>query len=138
MLVAEEIRQWAVENQPLRDRLRERELLGRFLEIDAQGKLGQSFIDSTLLAAWLDRAERRFAELDVGLSNSIAAPRATFSRSNSEWTVYLYMPETPSEVSYRIGTNSEFRKTGYASAVEPKTGRRMVNNHFSLSLETPA
>jgi len=79
MLVAEEFRQWALENQPVRDRLRERELLSRFLELDAQGKLGPSFIDSTLLAGWLDRAERRLAELDIGLNNSIAAPPPRWS-----------------------------------------------------------
>ena len=138
MLVADEYRQSALENQPLRDRLRERELLSRFLEFDAQGKLGPSFIDSTLLAGWLDRAERRLAELDVGLNNSTAAPTALFSRSNSDWTVHLNMPETVSEVSYRIGTNSAFRTTGLSGAVEPKTGRRMVNTHFSMWLETPA
>jgi hypothetical protein len=138
MLVAEEYRLGTLESQSLRDRLRERELLSRFLEFDAQGKLAASFIDSTVLAGWLDRAERRLAELDAGLDNSAAAPTALYSRSNSSWTVHLNMPETVSEVSYRIGVDGVFQTTGFSGAVEPKTGRRMVNTYFSMSLETPA
>jgi hypothetical protein len=41
-------------------------------------------------------------------------------------------------VSYRIGASGLFRTTGLSGAVDPKTGRRMVNTHFSMSLETPA
>jgi len=137
-LLAAEYSRERFEDQPLRDRLRERELLSRFLGLDAQGRLAASFFDSTALAGWLDRAERRLAALDRALSGAVAAPSASFMRSNSDWMVNLNMPEEPSEVGYRLGEGTTFTSTGYMDAVDARTGRRMVATHFSLSLETPA
>jgi len=137
-LLAREYRRDRIDEQPLRDRLREHELLGRFLAFDAQGKLGASFTDSGLLAAWLEQAERRVAAVEASLSGAAAAPTASFSRSNSDWTVNLNMPEEPSAVMYRLGEGSTYRSTGYLDATDSRTGRRMVSTYFSLSLETPA
>jgi hypothetical protein len=137
-LLAKEYRRDRIDEQPLRDRLREHELLGRLLSLDAQRKLGASFIDSTALAAWLDQAERRVAALELSLSGAAAVPTASFSRSNSDWTINLNMPEEPSEVTYRLGEGATYTSTGYLDATDSRTGRRIVATHFSLSLETPA
>lgn len=137
-LLAREYRRDRIDEQPLRDRLREHELLGRFLAFDAQGKLGPHFINAGVLAGWLDQAERRVAAIETSLSGAAAAPTASFSRSNSDWTINLNMPEEPSEVMYRLGEGSSYRSTGYLDATDPRTGRRMVSTYFSVSLDTPA
>jgi hypothetical protein len=137
-LLAREYRRDRIDEQPLRDRLREHELLGRFLALDAQGQLGASFIDAAVLATWLEQAERRVAALETSLSGAAAAVTADFSRSNSDWTIHLNMPEEPSEVMYRLGEGSTYRSTGHLPATDARTGRRIVATHFSLSLDTPA
>jgi hypothetical protein len=137
-LLAEELGKPQFADQPLRDRLREREVLTRFLAFDAQGKLAESFVDSSVLAAWIERAERRLAVLDAALTNAAAAPSAKFSRSNSSWLVYLNMPETPVSVGYRIGDEGSFSSTGVAGSIDMRTGRRMANVHFQMPLDTPA
>lgn len=124
--------------EPLRDRLREHELLGRFLALDAQGKLGRSFMDSAVLAAWIEQAERRVAALEDSLRGTVAEPSAIFSRSNRYWTVHFNMPEDPTEVMYRLGEGSTYTSTGAIDATDPRTGRKIVSTHISLSLETPA
>ena len=65
VLLANEYYRDRIEDAPLRDRLRERELLSEFLALDAKGRLAADFADSTVLAAWIDRAERRLAVLDT-------------------------------------------------------------------------
>ena len=122
----------------MRDRLREHELLGRFLALDAQGKLGASFVNASVLAAWLDQAERRVAALETSLSGAAAAVTARFSRSNSDWTINLNMPEEPSEVMYRLGEGDIYRSTGYLDATDSRTGRKIVKTYLAISLETPA
>jgi hypothetical protein len=125
-------------DQPLHDRLRERELTSRFLGADAQGKLAESFVDATVLAAWLERAERRLAVLDAALSGAAAAPTAKFSRANSAWLVYLNMPEQPTEVRYRVGDIGPFLSTGTGGSIDMRTGRKMANVHFQMPVDTPA
>jgi hypothetical protein len=136
-LLANEYRQERFEDQPLRDRLRERELLSRFLGFDAQGRLSPSFVGSAALAAWLDRAERRLAALDAALSGTAAAPSAKFNRSSSSWIVYLNMPERPTAISYRIGDGGPFTPTGVSGSIDPRTGRNIPKVHFMMPLDTP-
>jgi hypothetical protein len=137
-LLAKEYRRDRIDEQPLRDRLREHELLGRFLALDTQGKLAASFVDATVLATWLEQAERRVAALETSLSGAAAVVTASFSRSNSDWTINLNMPEEPSEVMYRLGEGSIYRSTGYLDATDSRTGRKIVKTYLSVSLETPA
>jgi hypothetical protein len=136
VLLANEYYRERIEDAPLRDRLRERELLNDFLALDARGKLAASFADSTVLAAWIDRAERRLAVLDASLTDARAAPSVTFSRSNSTWMVNLLMPEAATEISYRIG-DGPYRKTASNRWTESPTGRQMPSTHFDLPLDTP-
>jgi hypothetical protein len=136
-LLAAEYAQGRFEDQPLRDRLRERELLSRFLGFDVQGKLAASFVDSTVLAAWLERAERRLAALESALSGAAAAPSAIFTRSSSSWLVYLNMPEQPAEIRYRVGNDGPFVSTGRAGSTDARTGRSSANIHFQMPLDTP-
>lgn len=137
-LLAREYRRDRIDEQPLRDRLREHELLGRLLALDAQGKLGASFVDSSVLAAWLDLAERRVAALETSLSGAAAAPAATFMRSNSDWMVNLNMPEEPSEITYRLGEGDTYTSTGHLDATDSRTGRKIVSTQIFLALDTPA
>jgi hypothetical protein len=136
-LLAAEHRQDRIDEQPLRDRLREHELLTRFLGFDVQGKLAQSFVDASVLAAWIDRAERRVASLEVSLAGAAAVPTAQFTRSNSDWMVHLNMPEEPSEVRYRVGLIGPFVPTDPTGSVDQRTGRKYVSTDFTLPLDTP-
>lgn len=136
VLLANEYHRERIEDAPLRDRLRERELLNEFLALDAKGKLAASFADSTVLAAWIDRAERRLAVLDAALTDARAAPGVAFSRSNSTWMVNLLMPEAATEISYRVG-DGPYRKTASNQWAESPTGRQMPSTNFDLPLDTP-
>jgi hypothetical protein len=136
VLLANEYYRERIEDAPLRDRLRERELLNEFLALDAKGKLTANFADSTVLAAWIDRAERRLAVLDSSLTDARAAPNVTFSRSNSTWMVNLLMPEAATEISYRIG-DGPYRRTASNRWAESPTGRQMPSTNFDLPLDTP-
>jgi len=135
-LLAAEYTQARAEDQSLHDRVREREVLSHFLAFDAQGKLSEYFVDAAVLAAWLERAERRLAALDVMLSGAAAAPTVKFTRSNSAWIAYLNIPERPTEISYRVG-NGPAISTGIAGSIDMRTGRKMPNVHFMLPLDTP-
>ncbi len=135
-LLAAEYAQARTEDQSLHDRVRERELLSQFLGFDAQGKLSDYFVDASALAAWLERAERRLAALDTMFSGAAAAPSAKFSRSNSSWLVYLNMPESATEISYRVG-DGPVTSTGIAGSIDPRAGRNAPNVHFTMGLDTP-
>jgi len=136
--LAREYRDDTTYQEPLRDRLREHELLGHFLALDAQGKLRKSFINSAVLANWIDQAERRAAALEDSLSGTAAEPTAIFSRSNFSWTVNFNMPEEPTEVMYRLGEGGAYTSAGRLDANNSRTGRKVVRTYISLSFETPA
>jgi FlaG/FlaF family flagellin (archaellin) len=136
VLLANEYYRERIEDAPLRDRLRERELLSAFLGLDAKGKLAASFADSTMLAAWIDRAERRLAVLDASLTDARAAPSVAFSRSNSTWMVNLLMPEAATEISYRVGEEL-YRKTASNQWADSPMGRTLPSTNFDLPLDTP-
>jgi hypothetical protein len=136
VLLANEYYRERIEDAPLRDRLRERELLNDFLALDAKGKLAASFADSTVLATWIERAERRLAVLDASLTDARAAPSVAFSRSNSTWMVNLLMPEAAIEISYRIG-DGPYRKTARNQWAESAIGRQLPSTNFDLPLDTP-
>lgn len=137
-LLAAEYRQDRIDEQPLRDRLREHDLLSRFLGFDMQRKLSAHFIDARVLADWIGRAERRVVALESSLAGAAAVPTAQFTRSNSDWMVHLNMPEEPSEVRYRVGNVGHFIPTESTGSVDQRTGRKYVSTDFTLPLDTPA
>lgn len=61
------------------------------------------------------------------------SPIASFSRSNSGWTVTLSLPEPATAVSYRIGETGDFKETGLLDVLDQRTGARMPNPSFSMS-----
>jgi hypothetical protein len=61
------------------------------------------------------------------------APIASFTRSNSGWTVTLSMPEPATAISYRLGNAGEFRDTGLLDVLDQRTGQRMPNPSLQLS-----
>jgi len=61
------------------------------------------------------------------------APIASFTRSNSGWTITLSMPEAATAISYRLGNVGEFRETGLLDVLDQRTGQRMPNPSFQLS-----
>jgi hypothetical protein len=136
MLLAGEYYRERIEDAPLRDRLRERELLNDFLGQDAKGTLARSFVDASVLAGWIDRAERRLAVLDASLTDARAVPGITFMRSSSAWLVNLLMPEAATEVSYRVG-DGDYRSTGNDRWSTSPTGRRVAATNFELPLDLP-
>ena len=61
------------------------------------------------------------------------APIASFTRSNSGWTVTLSTPEPATAISFRLGNAGQFRDTGLLDVLDQRTGQRMPNPSFQLS-----
>ena len=61
------------------------------------------------------------------------APIASFTRSNSGWTVTLSTPEPATGISFRLGNAGQFRDTGLLDVLDQRTGQRMPNPSFQLS-----
>ncbi len=67
-----------------------------------------------------------------------AAPVANFMRSNAGWTVTLSLPEPATSISYRLGDAGEFKPTGLLDMLDQRTGQRMPNPSFPLSIKAAA
>jgi hypothetical protein len=67
-----------------------------------------------------------------------AAPMANFSRSNAGWTVTLSLPEPATAIFYRLGDKGEFKATGLLDTLDQRTGQRMPNPSFPLSIKAAA
>lgn len=63
------------------------------------------------------------------------APIASFTRSNSGWTVNVSLPEEALQFGYRIGETGEFTDNGTLDIIDQRTGQRMPKTHFSLDTD---
>ena len=118
--------------QTIAGRRLEAEALGAFLKAESEGRLGAFFLDHAVLAAWLDKARKRRAALDAFFDSHPTTPTASFTRSNTGWTVAVTPPEAATAILYRVGETGEFRSTGMSQASDPRTGKPAPNPTFDL------
>lgn len=66
------------------------------------------------------------------------APIASFSRHNSGWTVTFSIADPALGISWRRGEQGDFRETGFADMLDPRTRKRIPNPSVDLDADTPA
>jgi len=69
---------------------------------------------------------------------SANAPIAGFSRHGTGWTVVFSIADPTLGISWRLGETGEFKETGFADALDPRTRKRMPNSSVQLDADTPA
>jgi len=74
-----------------------------------------------------DVPEQRLAALEIE-----PQPVASFTRSNSGWTVSVSLPEPAIQFGYRIGEGGAWTDPGLLDTLDQRTGRKMPKTHFSL------
>jgi class 3 adenylate cyclase len=119
--------------QTIDERRRELAALTRFLSAEREGTLVPSFLDQSILAQWLDRAQQREAAAKAFFAEGRDRISAQFMRSNAGWIGAITLPEAATRLEYRLDRTSEFRATGLLPALDPRTGRPMPNPSFELS-----
>lgn len=130
--LADEYSEARLGSQTLSEKRRERDALARFLEHDGRGTLTRRFMDQSLLGDWLAQARRRRAVLEAALSTGSFEPRAIFTRSNSDWSVYVQLPEPAIGFAYRLGESGPFVQAGAGFGTDARTGRPMPNTNISI------
>lgn len=118
--------------QTIDEKRRELAALSRFLAAEREGTLVSSFLDQSVLAQWLDRAQQREAAAKAFFAEGRDRISAQFMRSNSGWIGAITLPEAATSLEYRLDATSEFRATGLLQAIDPRTGRPMPNPSFEL------
>ena len=122
--------------QTIDEKRREAAALERFIAADREGALVPYFLDQSLLAQWLDHAQRRSAALRLFFDQRRDQPSANISRTNHNWIVTITPPEAATSLEYRLPGEPEFRSTGLLQASDPRTGRPLPNPSFILAPET--
>jgi class 3 adenylate cyclase len=125
-------------SQTIDDRRIELEALKAFLKAEQEGRLAAFFLDQSVLAAWLDKARERQGALESYFENTPTTPTATFSRSNSGWTVSIVPPEAATLISYRVGEAGDFRPTGHTAITDQRTGKAAPKPSFELPKQQDA
>lgn len=131
-LLAVELGEDRQNTQTIDEKRRELAALSRFLAAEREGTLVSSFLDQSVLARWLDRAQQREAAAKTFFAQGRDRISAQFMRSNSGWIGAIALPEATTRLEYRLDTMSEFRATGLLQALDPRTGRPMPNPSFEL------
>jgi hypothetical protein len=123
--------------QSFGDKRAELEALETFERLAAEGKFLKFFIDKELAANWLQDADSRLKALEAVKRSASSNPiTMEASRSNTDWTISLHLPEVPKEVFYHLEGEDVFRSTGFMEAKNTATGLPMPNQWFSLKPNT--
>ncbi len=122
--------------QTIEEMRSERAAIAQFLAADREGELVPYFLDQSVLAQWLDRAQRRAAALAAFFTEQRDAVSAQFARSNTGWIGSIVTPEPATLLEYRIGDAREFQSTGFLQVADPRTGRPMPNPSFIFPPQT--
>ncbi len=69
-------------------------------------------------------------------SEPVNAPLASFTRSNSGWSVAVSFIEPVTAIAWRIGETGAFKETGFLDSLDPRTRRRLANPGFELDADT--
>ncbi|MBX3576318.1 MAG: methyl-accepting chemotaxis protein [Rhizobiaceae bacterium] len=135
---SEEFSEDRLGSQSLADKRNEADALTKFLSYEADGRLLPFFVDQTLLADWIDRANRRLTALGSVMDASAFAPKLIPQRSNQGWMVTVTLSEAATGISWRLGTDGPFTDTGFLQMNDPRTGKPMPNPTFALPDDTAA
>lgn len=137
-LYSEEFSEDRLGVQSLADKRAEAEALTKFLSYEADGRLLPFFVDQTLLADWIDRANRRLTALGNVMDASAFVPKLIPQRSNQGWMVTVTLSEAATGISWRLGTDGPYTDTGFLQMNDPRTGKPMPNPTFALPDDTGA
>lgn len=132
MTLADEYSLERLGSQTIHDRRREFAALKEFLKAEDEGKLVQYFLDHSVLAQWISRAQRRHRLLENYFKTAQLKPVASFMRSNSGWMVNFSLPEAATSISWKLGKDDSFRSTGTLPHIDQRTGRQMPNPSVEL------
>lgn len=132
-LLAVELGEDRQNTQTIDERRRELAAIARFLVAEREGRLVPFFLDQSVLAQWLDRAQKREGLLKTFFAEGRDRIAAQFMRSNSGWIATITLPEAATVLEYRTEPNGEFRSTGMLQMVDARTGKPMPNPSFELA-----
>jgi TolA-binding protein len=124
--------------QSLADKRNEAEALTRFLSYENDGGLLKFYIDHTLLAEWIERANLRLTALGNVTDPSLFMPKLISQRSNQGWMVTVTLSEPATAISWRLGTDGPFTDTGFLQMNDQTTGKPMPNPSFALPSDAKA
>jgi len=133
-LIAIELGEEKQGTQTIDEKRRELAALARFLGAEREGRLVSFFLDQSVLAQWLERAQKREAQAKAFFALKRDRIGTQFMRSNSGWMAALALPEAATEIEFKLDSG-EFRSTGLLQNIDTRTGRPMANPAFELPLQ---
>ncbi|MGL4241292.1 MAG: hypothetical protein ACRCTI_09300, partial [Beijerinckiaceae bacterium] len=131
-LLAAELGEDRQNTQTIDERRRELAAIARFLAAERGGSLVPWFLDQSVLAQWIDRAQKREAALKMFFAERRDRVSAEFRRTNAGWLAVVALPEAATRLEYRLDGGGEFRPTGFLPAVDERTGKPMPNPSFEF------
>ncbi|MCZ8374125.1 MAG: adenylate/guanylate cyclase domain-containing protein [Beijerinckiaceae bacterium] len=131
-LIAQEFGEDRQNGQTIDDRRRELAATERFLLAERDGKLVPFFLDQSVLAQWIDRAQKREGILKAFFADGRDRPGLMFMRHNAGWIATITVPEAASRIEVKLGNAPEFKPTGMLANIDPRTGKPMANPSFEM------
>lgn len=132
-LIAQEFGEDRQNGQTIDDRRQELAATERFLLAEREGKLVSFFLDQSVLAQWIDRAQSRERGLKAFFAGGRDKPGLQFMRHNSGWIGTITLPEAATRIEVKLGSGTEFKPTGALPNVDPRTGKPMANPSFEMA-----
>ncbi len=117
--------------QTIDEKRREQAALSRFLDVEREGRLVPHVLDQSVLAGWLERAQKRDEELKAFVASGRDRISLQLQRVNAGWLGSVSVPEAAVRLEYRSG-GGDFQTTGLLQVLDPRTGRPMPNPDFGL------
>lgn len=131
-LLAIDLGEDRLNSQTIDEKRRELAALTGFLDAERQGRLVPFFLDHSVLAQWLERAQKRESEVKAFFAEGRERISAHFMRTNAGWVSAVVLPEAATALEYRVGGSGAFRATGHVAYNDPRTGKPMPNPSFEL------
>ncbi|MFV1958210.1 MAG: hypothetical protein ACC662_02230, partial [Planctomycetota bacterium] len=109
--------------QSMEDKREEKRLLERFLKLRESGPFLRYYLDQTVAAGQVEDARERLAALRTLSDAVLEKPVSiTANRSNAGWMVAISIADAAKEIFYRLGTEGEFKSTGFVPGVMGRNG----------------
>lgn len=118
--------------QTIDDRRKELAALERFLLAEREGKLVSFFLDQSVLAQWIDRAQGRERVLKGFFAEGRDKSGLQFMRHNAGWIATITVPEAATRIEVKLGDAAEFKPTGVLPNIDPRLGKPMANPSFEM------
>ena len=131
-LIAQEFGEDRQNGQTINDRRLELAALKRFLAAEKDGKLVPFFLDQSVLAQWIERAQKREQTASAFFATKRDRIGLSFMRSNQSWMGTISVPEAASAIEYKYGDMPEFKATGQLAMLDQRTGKPMANPSFEM------